>query len=354
MPPTPGEVERICAIPDPVVRNLEITWCYFRLSTAFSERVGGCANWCTFAVWASRQAGRTVRAEDLLLNLSGRLGPGFRILEPVNSVWRILLRRGILSPRTRLGRLVDAIHSPFDAFERASQSVSRGNLQVFKEIGWHFAKYIETHTLDHFDPASPLRTAFALYDRQDFETNPNTRAEMILLANLIIGLHEQTRLQPEIQAAMESPSVTAGDLGRRCLAVFGFFQPVALIAVAAGTIALPFARFARALTRLIVTERLMTLDLAGAPLRLGHHLDAATPDALLKPSLPELMAFSDRFEPADCSDCGARDWADLNQRMHYILHLFRAYQYETELLRPPFKEDQAALILDGRIPDGVL
>jgi hypothetical protein len=62
--PTPEEVRRIAAIADPVLRNLEITYCYFRLSDAFTQRTGQCANWCTFAVWASKQAGRTIRGED--------------------------------------------------------------------------------------------------------------------------------------------------------------------------------------------------------------------------------------------------------------------------------------------------
>ena len=33
-------------------------------------------------------------------------------------------------------------------------------------------------------------------------------------------------------------------------------------------------------------------------------------------------------------DCGARDWSDLPQRMHYILHLFRAYANESSMLAP--------------------
>jgi hypothetical protein len=32
---------------------------------AMTKRLGPCANWCTFATWASRQAGQTIRGEDL-------------------------------------------------------------------------------------------------------------------------------------------------------------------------------------------------------------------------------------------------------------------------------------------------
>ena len=49
---------------DPVLRNLEITHCYWRLAQAVARRTGVGANWCTFATWASRQAGSTIRGED--------------------------------------------------------------------------------------------------------------------------------------------------------------------------------------------------------------------------------------------------------------------------------------------------
>jgi len=41
-----------------MVRNLRITQCYSALA--------GAANWCSFATWVSKQAGQTIRGEDLL------------------------------------------------------------------------------------------------------------------------------------------------------------------------------------------------------------------------------------------------------------------------------------------------
>jgi hypothetical protein len=56
--PTTDDVRRIAAITNPVVRNLEITECYSRLASALAAASGGPgANWCTYATWASRQAG---------------------------------------------------------------------------------------------------------------------------------------------------------------------------------------------------------------------------------------------------------------------------------------------------------
>jgi len=64
--PQVEDVDRIAAMVNPVIRNLEITECYAELTAAMRARSGGAADWCSFATWASRQAGRTIRGEDLL------------------------------------------------------------------------------------------------------------------------------------------------------------------------------------------------------------------------------------------------------------------------------------------------
>ncbi|HSL70052.1 MAG TPA: hypothetical protein VK864_07395, partial [Longimicrobiales bacterium] len=58
-------VRTIALLPDPVERNLRITQCYYELSKTIAARTAGGANWCTFATWASRQAGQSIRREDL-------------------------------------------------------------------------------------------------------------------------------------------------------------------------------------------------------------------------------------------------------------------------------------------------
>ena len=106
-PPAPDEddVRRIAAIANPVIRNLEITHCYSRLAAAFAARSGEGANWCTYATWASRQAGRTIRGEDLLEHLGRKLREGRWLLHPIATLWRRLLRRGLFQHETRIGRL---------------------------------------------------------------------------------------------------------------------------------------------------------------------------------------------------------------------------------------------------------
>jgi hypothetical protein len=55
-----------------------------------------------------------------------------------------------------------------------------------------------------------------------------------------------------------------------------------------------------------------------------------------------------------CTNCGAEDWANLTQRMHYIAHLFRAMQERVELLGHPFAADVVTAFRSGRLPDGQL
>ena len=65
MNPTPADIDRIASLTDPVLRNLQITQCYHELSNAMAALTGPLANWCTFATWASKQAGQSIRKEDL-------------------------------------------------------------------------------------------------------------------------------------------------------------------------------------------------------------------------------------------------------------------------------------------------
>ena len=98
----------------------------------------------------------------------------------------------------------------------------------------------------------------------------------------------------------------------------------------------------------------MVLSLPGRVLALGTHLSDAYPEALREPGDAELTELLARFDPAgpSCDDCGARDWSDLHQRMHYIVHMFCAFHLSEELSRPPFSPEQVKSFSFGVMPDG--
>ncbi len=170
-----------------------------------------------------------------------------------------------------------------------------------------------------------LRDAFTRYHRSPGDP------QAMLLANLSIGMHEQTRLQPEIRAALDAPYDTA-------LPIIG-----------------P-QRLASRLARELITANLMVLTLPGRVLALGANLPDAIPDDLRTPADAELVALLARFEPppGTADDCGARDWSELGERMHYISHLFRAFHATRTLTGAPFTQTQIERILAGSIPDGDL
>lgn len=370
--PSADDVRRIAAIANPIIRNLEITHCYSRLAAAFAARSGEGANWCTYATWASRQAGGTIRGEDLIGHLGRRCEELRWLLHP----WRRVVRHGLFNRETRIGRMTAELHTPFDAFERASDAVGRGNLKVFAEIGLEFARYLHEcppdapvssaqfrRFLDGLpDREGNLRRAFTHYHRRGFERDPKARAELALLANLEVGFHEQARLQPEIREALDAAYATHEDLGRRALdalfpAARRWWPAVRRPAAAAvGVFAAATQRAASKLAREVITESLMVLSLPGRVLALGTHLADEYPDALREPADAELVELLARVEPVPpaVDDCGARDWSDLGERMHYIVHLFRAFHLREELSGPPFGPEQVSAFRRGVVPDGEL
>jgi hypothetical protein len=51
---------------------------------------------------------------------------------------------------------------------------------------------------------------------------------------------------------------------------------------------------------------------------------------------------------------GAADWTQLDDRMHYIVDLFRSRHAEDVLHQPPFDAEQVSAMREGRIPAGHL
>ena len=376
-PPTVEEVRRIVAIANPVVRNLEITHCYGRLSAAMAQRTGSCANWCTFATWASRQAGRTIRGEDLIETLRSRLAQRPQLLHPLASLGRLLLRKGLFDPQSAIGRVTARLHTPFDVFERTSDAVARGNRKVFEEIGLEFARYLRDVPagtdaegpqmrafLDGLRPGDPpagqryLREAFGRYARADATGDEAARAQLQLLANLEIGMHEQTRLQPEIRESLDAAHDVHRDLDERLVrALAPWWRRPRVLAKPAAALVARAQRGQAEMLREIITRSLMVMSLPGRVLYLGANMDEPVPPVLAQLTDAELKALLDRFEPAapvGRHDTGARDWSDFDQRMHYIAHLFRAFHLREELLGPPFTPEQVAAISAGTVPDGAL
>ena len=360
--PQPGDVDRTSAMSDPVARNRQITQTYHELAVAVARLLPGGANWCAVATWASRQAGQTIRREDLRRTFERMLRDSDVVEAAVGE-----LTTGAEGPESLAGA-VEAVRealSPAAAFERTAEAVARGNRKVFAEIGLAFARYLAlcdggppdaaalAAFYDTLRPGDPpdgqglLRRAFAHYTAA-MSAAGKERAELLLLANLEIGFHEQTRLQPDIRAAMDAPVYEPADLRRRLLAEL-LPDPSARLRLAALRLAGEAAPLlaardrladeAQRLGRQAITAALMTLELPrGRVLRLGRDLTGDFPAALRTLSHPDLRALLAGVDttPDSPRGTGGRDWSDLSGRMHFIADLFRAYHEDATLFEPPF------------------
>lgn len=382
---SPSEVERIAVFENPVVRNLQITQSYHELSAAMAKRTGVCANWCTFATWASKQAGQTIRREDVTRALETILMETPIIEQAIADIEEIIRLKGEKQKKGSVRQIIWEALDPNAAMERAGESVAIGNQKVYAEIGREFARFIadcsqdpafDADNLDRFcaalRPGAPpdgqqyLRQAFSRYYQAFFEPDAKTKAELILLANLEIGFHEQTRLQPEIATALEASVIEPRPFLRRLVsALFPnrswiVYYGLLVMRLIGRPTALDKAierifTVARQRIRLFLTDRMMVLGFPnGLQLRLGDDLKARFPAVLKQLLNSELTTLLMRIDPTPDSlrDTGAVDWADLPERLHFIADLFRCYHETPDLLTPPFSVAQVEAIKAGRLPEG--
>ncbi len=372
-PPTVADVERIAALTDPVARNLEITQCYSELSRALAVRTGGgSANWCTFATWASKQAGETIRKEDLeraFERLFGRSASVANLFDAaVGAIAGPSAGRGPQPVRDAIWTALE----PSSAFDRASDAVARGNRKVFDEIGREFARFLALPTaggaidpaefesfLASLRPGDPpagqrhLRQAFTAYEAALGESDAKARAELMLLANLAIGWHEQTRLQPDIAAALdaafEEPVRLRRDLLGQLLRLrvgSAFHLLLGLVPGRSTSVKSILDELDRAVKRIAheaITELLMTLALPGEVLNLGRDVPGAFPADLETIANSDLRAMLGAVDPTPdtTQGSGADDWSMLTERIHFIADLFRVYQERTALFGDPFTPERA-------------
>ncbi len=365
---TIAEVDRIAAMNNAALRNEQITRSYYQLSLAFSKHTGPWANWCTFATWASRQAGQTIRGEDFAAALEARLRLSPAISQAISRIAEIALLKGAAIDKEGLLKLIWETIDPKGALDRASIAVGRGNRKVFAEIAREFARFLAAFDNDTahdaakiagfcavLKPGAPpegqqyLVRAFSHYYQAFFEKDAKNKAELILLANIEIGFHEQTRLQPEIAEALEAAVVdpvlfkanllaaifprqgwisALGDLFRR---LFGWPTPLDR---AIGHL----TTLARHHIRLMLTKHLMELQFPQKRLKLGDDLDVISFPPLLKTlTHPELITLLAQIDPTPNSvkATGAIDWADLYDRLHFIADMFRCYQEDEGLFLAP-------------------
>ena len=383
--PTIEDVARIAGISNPVIRNLNITQGYYELSQAMSKYTDGNPNWCTFAVWASKQAGQSIRKEDLsrtfenffhnspeitlLLNTLSQHSDVIKNLPEVKAISGFILK--VLNPEV--------------SFEHSAQAVAEGNKKVFSEIGGEFARFLSVFRNEQdftkeniskfcsvFKPGNPpdgqqmLKDAFTSYFEARKQTDEKVKAEMILYSNLLIGFHEQTRLQPQIVEALNAAFANEDEMRSRFLKELlpGFWLRIRYYIAKILKRKLPLdeaidnlLNLAKQKLREVITDFMMTLHIPNDELlKLGENLKKKFPQRLEHISTPELKLLLSKIDPTTDSikESGAKDWGDLKDRIHFIADLFRAYFEHRPLYYQPFTDEQVIVLKEGKRPEGEL
>jgi CRP-like cAMP-binding protein len=373
---TQEDVEEVVATQDLVLRNLRITETYHRLAVELVPMLGAQdVNWPAFGCHASRTAGYAIRRQELPLY------PVYEAL--VHQRWLGGSVQRVAGWVERSG-LVSAV---VDAANAASHAVSGGNLRIFGDMAPVFARFLQGFREDTTYDAPKLEAFLATlepgraedggqetlgrglraYYEAAFEPDPKRRSELILLGNVYVGLHEQTRVQPDIEEALGS--VLRGRLGDDVGRVLfreerGWLPERARRRLRARTDALEH-RVLDAIAvavRRTLTRHQMALRLPGGDsLRLGVDLPVDRRHEFFPPELrhlehPELRAVVARIDRGDDTARGtaAIDWASLDDRMNHILNLFRSRQKDLSFFTPPYQYDQVAALRGGHLPSGRL
>src|SRR5688572_20934851 len=123
--------EIIAASANPSLRNLRITACYAELSRVIAASIGPeNVNWCTFATWASRTAGRFIRLAGLDERIRAAVDEALGSSASIDTVWNRLrhVPGGIAFVHERV------IEAAKNLATEMSAEVAAGNLTVFAEL----------------------------------------------------------------------------------------------------------------------------------------------------------------------------------------------------------------------------
>jgi hypothetical protein len=278
------------------------------------------ANFHTWAVWGSREAGTTITRRDL---------PGLRTTVGVAcALVGILL--GVAIGDLRLAAVLCLAFGAFGTWgvhvelEKARAHISHGNRIVLEEIGDATLRFVAAHRRSHeaddaldrfFAELTPgptadggqdlLSQAFRAYDRASRVSDREHRHQLVFAANCFAVWHEHIRLQRDIARAI--PLLLRGSVTRRLL------------------------DFRVGVEHLHVGRDLTSAD--GVPW-------PATLTALSEPLAAQAVkALRHAKRPSDdLAGSAASSWAALDQRMNYVVDLFRSRHLEPRVFDDPYPD----------------
>jgi hypothetical protein len=261
-----------------------------------------------------------------------------------------------------------------DLLGEMSLNLSDGNTEVFAEITPPAAVFVAVYgdpTLSGparraavlakcdgaptFEGVNHLAAGYGQWCDAMEATDPVTRSQAILAGSLHLGTHEQNHLQPQIAGSMNMGVQQAADRLRDKV----LKDPGGADAVSHDLdVALdPAAKAVGDLWYSIMTTTFVRLDSPEGALDPDFDVPAPksgtfTPSELAVAKIDELATMLKRFDRSDGNGKSSRaiDWAKLDDRMNYILNLFKSRHHEAALFDPPFDQATLDAIMKDQLP----
>jgi hypothetical protein len=314
----------IATTPDPVAANRLITRAHHELghllAAALGEDTG--PNFHTWAVWGSREAGRTIARHDVVgltpavTALGALVGAALGWWGGTNPFVIAVLMAIPFAGMTRLH------------LARASTHIAHGNRIVIEEIGAATIGFLaaiereragDRRAVDRFlSTLAPgateaggqqlLRRAFAAYAQARDEGDRARRHQLVFAGNCFAVRHEHIRLQHDISRSMPAPLARA------------------------------------------ITKRLLDFWVGDEHLHVGRDLTPAEPGrALPYPVTLQTLTVADaraavgelrdpRRAEGSLARSAASDWTVLAQRMDYVVELFRTRHLAPGVFDAPYPD----------------
>jgi ER-bound oxygenase mpaB/B'/Rubber oxygenase, catalytic domain len=358
-------VARICCLPDDLFRLRWVSYAYHNLDERLSVGLGDNASWPAFARWSAYTIGEALRLDEVNPRLEDVLRDH-------------ALPARITGPLVRMQRYVRTLDD--GAMPRM---LALGNRLVFHEVGWtvaHFLTWIDGQQArdteawdayeraiepfpptDFFRPSYPewLRGGMRAYYDAWWERDPDRKAQLVLLGNMLIGGYEQWRVDSFFEVALD---FNPGTLIDRLRIANHDDLAIELNGIRRGEMRRSFRQqrgmlnwmsdaYAAFLTRCILTWDAPLESRSPTALRLGCDLPARRGALPVPPELEDLDDDVQRiFDSFDRSGgqlrgTGARNWRRFSDRMSFIVNLFRTQQQNPNLRVAPSFEDRRLLEL---------
>jgi ER-bound oxygenase mpaB/B'/Rubber oxygenase, catalytic domain len=361
-----AEIEEICDLRDDAYRNRWITYAYWKISQRLKERIGDNASWCTFSTWSSRTIGESIRLDKATRRID-------ELIYDEESSISIRDHPALL----RLQYLVTT-RSEGDA----QLALAIGNRVIFHEIGTAVVQlldWIDEYGADDLDGWVAYRKVNVEPYEVNFlfqlpESGPeelwngldcyyraasapsDEQAELVLQGNIRLGAYEQERADRLLKVALEPrpDRYVRRELNPDGNTVFRLKVERSWALEGPFLQRIISEQFAELMTRYVMALEAPLFSWTIRHLRLGHGLPPPDDGKSLYP--PALETLDDRdvrdlFDAYDHSGgvpewCAAENWTRFEDRMNFIVNLFRAGQQDPNLYRPLPDADLRTLDLD--------